>query len=242
MQVNINDNLFGDGGENEWIGEVNPVNGVISVNFGEGGSTYTLTDTHFISKIWLAKTGDQRARSGAGIDANTIDLGGDNDVYTTPFGVGILFSCEYERSVQISSNFDVNTITAFGTKESSGTGNLAGGFSMDLSGAENDGRFIMGSEMNVAVNWAVSLPDVSYAITDCAVTHGDVNVAIVDGGCYAATVNAAQTSANSFIWTVFKGVDQDGVSQSIDCTIQLCQNCAAPTSCTQGHAMDFQLP
>jgi len=244
MAIDFSADLFGSGGDGLWLGDIEPSAGgkgfQISANFGDVGSTYELTDDLFIQKIWLAKTGEQRARSSVG--HNVIDLGGANDVYTTPFGVGIMFSCEYSRSVTISSDFDVNTVTSFGTKESSGIGNLAGGFSMDLSGAENDGRFIMGSEMHVGINWAVTLPDVSYSITDCTVTHGDISVDIVDGGCYAQTVNAASTGSNSFIWTVFKGVDQDGVQQSISCTIELCKYCAAPTSCPVNDAMNFQLP
>merc|ERR1711972_1041121 len=138
MAIDFSADLFGSGGDGLWLGDIEPSAGgkgfQISANFGDVGSTYELSDDLFIQKIWLAKTGEQRARSSVG--HNVIDLGGANDVYTTPFGVGIMFSCEYSRSVTISSDFDVNTVTSFGTKESSGIGNLAGGFSMDLSGAE----------------------------------------------------------------------------------------------------------
>ena len=57
----------------------------------------------------------------------------------------------------VSESVSVSTVTAFGTKFE--MGNLAQSFELVTSGQSNSGRFIMGSEMEVSVNWSLRLLD-----------------------------------------------------------------------------------
>ena len=79
----------------------------------------------------------------------------------------------------MNSDFAVDAVEQFGEKH--GVGNLANSFSLTLGGASsNNGRFIMGSRMNVEIEWLLGgMADLSFKITSCIVSHGDVDLPII---------------------------------------------------------------
>lgn len=114
--------------------------------------------------------------------------------------------------VTVSDSMQVSTVTAFGSKNK--FGNFAKSFELITSGHSISGRFIMGAEMKVDINWSLRLLDSlrlglymknfawsfetfssyyvhiesleSFRIQNCAVTHGDVSVDIIKSGCFAS--------------------------------------------------------
>ena len=67
-------------------------------------------------------------------------------------------------------------MSAFG--QNNGFGNLANGFSLNLSTPGE--RFIMGGQLEVAIEWnARFLGQFSFRIKDCSVQHGDVSVSVI---------------------------------------------------------------
>ena len=185
----------------------------------------------------MATAGDGRQRRDDDlILGKQINLGA-LSVYTTPFGVGVLFECSYPTSVTVTSSaFEVTHPEAFGANI--GVGNLAAGFSMSLtsmSGSTDAGRFVMGTDMKVGVEWAVkSLSDLTFYFQDCAVTHGSVNMEIIKDGCYSAitnTISVRETGTIAeFLFRVFKGLNIDSTDQEITCVVNICERgeCAKP--------------
>ena len=130
-------------------------------------------------------------------------------VYTSNFGISVVYQCEYRTALTVSSDsFDVQakewkfkiislkntlysciiylpkfsifnnfkTVSAFG--QNNGFGNLANGFSLNLSTPGE--RFIMGGQLEVAIEWnARFLGQFSFRIKDCSVQHGDVSVSVI---------------------------------------------------------------
>lgn len=52
---------------------------------------------------------------------------------------------------------------------------------MELSSPTGDGsRFIMGGQLQVAINWSARfLSQFSFRISECSVVHGDTNVDVI---------------------------------------------------------------
>ena len=114
----------------------------------------------------------------------------------------------------------------------SATGSLAAGFQMVLNDGE-DPSFILGSIVNLAVTWTVSnIPTLTFYLDSCFVTHGATVIDIVQGGCYAAALDVEhEASLQAFSYKVFKGVGETTSTQTIECTINICEasTCQLPT-------------
>ena len=68
------------------------------------------------------------------------------------------------------------TVSAFG--QNNGVGNLANGFSLNLSTPGE--RFIMGGQLEVAIEWSARfLGQFSFRIKDCSVQHGEISVSVI---------------------------------------------------------------
>lgn len=204
---------------------------------GAEGVSYSIDEdaNEIAFHTWVQLAGNSRARSGAA-PGTIIDLGDDLDVHTTPNGINIKFSCTYSMSFTLSTEtIEVEAITAFGSNI--GTGNMSSAFAMTLAGGDSDGRFIMGGDMTLGVQWSVtSLKDLTFFFTDCNVVHGEVDVPVIKDSCYAGVANThpvENTSTyQSFAWQIFKGLGQDSTTQTVTCTIQMCRagSCARATS------------
>ena len=129
-------------------------------------------------------------------------------VYTSNFGISVVYQCEYSTALTVSSDaFDVQanewkfkiitlkklnnfrillfkfsifnhfkTVSAFG--QNNGVGNLANGFSLNLSTPGE--RFIMGGQLEVAIEWSARfLGQFSFRIKDCSVQHGEISVSVI---------------------------------------------------------------
>lgn len=236
--------MWGEDTKPQWDGSSSKWQ--LSSNFGENGMSYsvadkvvngTVTGQDITFKQWVAIAGGGRQRRDDDmILGKQINLGG-LSVYTTPFGVGVLFECSYSTSVTVTSSaFKVSHVEAFGANI--GVGNLAAGFSMSLtsmSGGTDSGRFVMGTDMKVGVEWAVkSLSGLTFYFQDCAVTHGTVNMEIIKDGCYSAITNTVSVSETGtlaeFMFKVFKGLNVMSTDQEITCVVNICERgqCAKP--------------
>merc|ERR1711976_403258 len=201
-----------------------------------------------VAEVTLSIGGNDRQRSA--VRGTELNLG-DMAVYTSNVGIQVLYRCEYPTNVDVSSQpFDVQTISAFG--QNAGVGNLAGGFSMELSSPTEDGsRFIMGGQLEVAVNWGARfLSQFSFRISECSVLHGDTHVDVIKGGCYSGLLEAQPVEVDSnlsqqFIFNMFKALDEESQTQVISCEVKVCKD-----YCSQSgedarpvdDVMNFQLP
>jgi hypothetical protein len=242
MRITFKSALFGidDDMEQNWASEAKPswFNGsyVLTADFGEFGMTHVLTDNgeRLQFKLLVALSGNARQRSDfSAVTARKIDLGS-KALYSTPFGVGVLYRCTYSTTVNVKSdNFEVRGVDMVHT--TSGTGNLADGFSMVLN--DNLGmEFILGAMLKVGLSWSVNLDDLTFFISDCYVQHGSKNVNVVKGGCFANALESADLThtklESSFEYKLFKGVGENSASQSITCTAVICKlgSCSKPTN------------
>jgi len=180
-----------------------------------------------VAEVSFAIGGENRQRSAA--LAHEIDLG-DMAVYTSNVGIQVLYRCEYETALTVSSeSFDVQTVTAFG--ENAGIGNLVGGFSMSLSSPTSDGeRFIMGGQLEVGISWSASLLSAfSFRIQECTITHGDTSVDVIKQGCFAGLLEAqpVETESNlssAFAFNMFKALDEESATQFLSCEVKVCKD------------------
>ena len=159
---------------------------------------------------------------------------------TTPFGAGVIFQCIYPLTVEISSeDFTVSGASVVDTY--SATGSLASGFEMVLNGGA-DPSFILGSVLPIAITWSITaLPTLTFYLDQCTVTHGATTIQVVKGGCYAAELDVThETSLQEFSYKVFKGVGETSTTQTIECTVNICEasTCPVPTISTCPSAGD----
>merc|ERR1739838_134185 len=239
MSITFKSGLFGieDDMEQNWASEAKPswFNGsyVLTADFGEYGMTHGLVGNELVMKMLVALSGNARQRSDFGaVTARKIDLGS-KSLYSTPFGVGVLYRCTYPVTVTVESdNFEVRGVDMVHT--TSGTGNLAAGFSMVLN--DNLGmEFILGAMLKVGLSWSVDLDQLTFFISDCYVSHGSKNVNVVKEGCFADALESTDLShtklESSFEYKLFKGVGENSASQSITCTATICNlgECSKPT-------------
>lgn len=244
MSVSFGANLFGlESASVNWASEAKPdyetESGEFEIHaaFGTNGMTFAMNEEAetITFKLFVALEGkDQRKRSD--VMGRQIDLGS-MEVYTTPFGIGVMYECTYSTMVEVDSKtMEVTTIESFGSNV--GFGDFANSFDMLLLGAGGDeGRFVMGAPLTVNVNWSVkTLPDLTFFFLNCGVEHGEVTANIVKDGCYAGIVDAKPVEATgtsaAFRYNVFKGQGEDSTAQDITCSIKICRvgKCDMPKS------------
>ena len=159
-----------------------------------------------------------------------------------------IIKCEYDLDVTLNSAFAVNAVERFGEKH--GVGSLANSFLLTLGGASsNKGRFIMGSRMDVEIEWLLEgMGDLSFKITSCSVSHGDVELPIVQDECYADVIEAeplegATRSRQGLAYNIFKTTGAAGFTQHITCGVRVCTGQCERRSdnhgCDQGTLMGY---
>lgn len=160
---------------------------------------------------------------------------GSQKVVTTPFGAAVTFECIYSMTVEVSTqSYTVNGVSV--TDTFSASGSLASGFVMTLD-TDGDNQFLMGRVLPVAVTWSVTgISTLTFYLKQCTVTHGSTKILIVKDGCYSAALEVEpQSNIQGFSFRVFKGIGESSPSQSIECTVDLCEisECQNPTSDSQ---------
>ena len=76
---------------------------------------------------------------------------------------------------------------------------MANAFDISLGGAQMNGRFLMGSPMRVDIQWRLdAMRDLTFKVTNCHVSHGDLELDIISRECYSQTVNAQPVAATQF--------------------------------------------
>jgi len=203
----------------------------LSAGLGEQGMTYSMNyenKTHptISFHLFVALAIDQEKES----SVKEIHLGA-MSVRNQGVGVGMSFTCTYPLKVTLTSgDYGVHHVSHYGGQI--GLGSLASGFSLSLTNPAGGSSFVMGTDLRVAVDWAItSLPSLMFYYDECNVQHGTVNVPIIKNGCYASITNtrpSANTSTRAaFLFQVFKGLGQEETQQTITCSINICQvnNC-----------------
>lgn len=167
-----------------------------------------------------------------------VDLGGSLMISTSPVGAAISFKCEYPTVFTLESNeYVVEDVSVTGIYES--TGNLAGGFSLDITSGTADKIHLLGDLLDVTATWSVNaLKDVNFYFDQCGVKHDATTVNIVEGGCYSTALQVQPTPISatqiSLKFKTFSVEGAQGTSQIISCNIKLCMNtCDKPTENTQ---------
>ena len=99
--------------------------------------------------------------------------------------------------MKVSSALLLHSVTQFGEKHA--VGNMANAFKLSLGGAQINGRFLMGSVMQVEIEWRLdAMRDLTFKVKDCHVSHGDLELDIVQDECYSQTVKAEPMAATQF--------------------------------------------
>lgn len=145
----------------------------------------------------------------------------------------------------LTSDFIVTAVEQFGQKQ--GVGSLANSFAITLGGAEHNGRFIMGSQMNVKIQWLLDgMTDLNFKITGCVVSHGDVDVHIIKDECYADVIKAepleATRSLQGLTYNIFKTAGSDEFTQHIRCNVRVCKDECQRRSDNRGCNRSGQMP
>jgi len=222
---------------------------------GANGMTYVITaDKKIKFKMLVALSGTARARSDFDlVTARQIDLGS-KTLVTTPFGIGVMYTCSYPLSVDIqSSNFTAQVVSQQGQKD--GMGSLAGGFEMQLNdlGPNDPFEFILGAILKIGVSWSMpadtasKLDSLSFWLDSCYVSHGSKDIYVVKNGCFANALEVTDLEGDTsrsaaFNYKLFKGVGENSATQSITCCAKVCDTaitnstlvgyCGKPTNST----------
>jgi len=205
--------------------------------FGTNGMTFELDNSTNTVTFYLVVSlaGDDRARSDFEQTNSLINLG-DRSIMTTPFGVGMLFSCQYSTVIELSSvSYTVEDVSI--SDSQSGRGDWSSTFSLAINGG-SDSDLILGQMLPVAVSWSASGLDgqLDFYIRTAVVTHGSTMVAIAKESCLSDAAGAVAISdsglTKSFEYKLFKGVNEDTTEQTIDVSVVICKagECAKASS------------
>lgn len=202
----------------------------------------TIAANKLVLSIDMAQDGNDRVRSIAKDNEMTIN---GVTIETSPHGVSVTFSCSYDTSVSVdSAAFSVHDVAIHG--DTTGTGDLKGGFSMAFTNAASSGKFILGGVQGVHITWSVKLNGVTFFIDSCDVVDGTASLAIAKGACYSDTLKttrlnqkAGVTDKASLEYKTFQLKGSNGTNLKVKCTVQVCNSaasCAKPTTCPSGTA------
>ena len=171
------------------------------------------------------------------MENNVIELGNGVKIVTSPFGVGVDFTCIYDSSVEVSSDaITVQDVSISGTHSASG--NLQLGFTMT---AGDGSAIVLGNDLVVSTTWSLDIPGISPHYQKCEVTQGAATVLIIKDGCMATTLgaeavakDAGVTNAVGMKYQTFLIEGEVSTSQLVTCDVKLCSgtaNCAKDSSC-----------
>jgi len=195
--------------------------------------SHKVAGNDLIFTVQFSLKGKSRGRSD--VEDKIIDLG-DVQVNTAPFGIGVSFECTYGMTVDLTSNeYSVQEVTVSGTK--TGDGSLQDGFTMTLNDDSGD-ALVLGSRLNVEVNWSLTLSDIDYYFQGCSVRHASntdevpTKVAVVKSGCYSEALHATRDTCSDdngicMSFQTFTIEAEAGTDQIIGCTVQLCNSATA---------------
>ena len=164
---------------------------------------------------------------------NTVDtLANALTVNSNPLAIAVQFTCKYPVNVELSSEeFDLKDVVL--GVGASGEGSLADGFQLSLdSGVKTPIK--LGDRQEVTATWKVtSLKEVKFNFTDCTVSQGNTEVALVKNKCYSkalkVTRNDGTGTTQAFSYQSFSTVGAVTTTQTIKCSVKICiQNCDLP--------------
>lgn len=188
------------------------------------------TNLEFKTRVELGGGQSNRARTDT-VDTE-IELDTGLKIITTPFGVGVDFSCKYDSAFSVSSaDFTVEDISITG--EISSNGDLTN--SMTMVAGDPDTATVLGNDVKVSTTWALALTDVSFHYKACAVTQGTKTVELIKDGCRSSILGVEHVGrlfANK-IEMKYKSFMIDGetaTQQSVTCDIQICDGLQAATT------------
>ena len=120
-----------------------------SSGFEASSMTFNENGTQVYFQVWIAVKGNgDKTQDGEGTPINL----GQMAVYNEAVSVGVSYTCAYDTAVTVADTFQTDSVHVSGGKV--GLGSLATGFSMSLSTI--GGKVVMGTDMTVAVSWAVT--------------------------------------------------------------------------------------
>ena len=100
--------------------------------------------------------------------------------------------------------------------------------------------------MNVEIEWLLEeITDLNFKITSCVVSHGDLDLHIINDECYADVVKAepleATPSRQGLAYNIFKTAGEEEFTQHIKCGVRVCSGQCERRSdnegCDQGASM-----
>ena len=98
---------------------------------------------------------------------------------TSPHGVKVSFTCKYDTTVSVASGpFVVEDLSII--DRVTGNGDLSSGFSLSLTQAGGNGRYILGAVQGVEIEWSVTdFTGFSFTVNECSVVDKESSVAVV---------------------------------------------------------------
>lgn len=225
MTVGYKVGVFGNAGDSTSTG------GVLSGDFYE--KTIPLTDAtldfmdatklKFKSRVSLEGGQSSRTRTDTADKEITLDSSTGLKIITTPFGVGVDFTCSYDSAFDVSSTaFTVQDISITGAF--SGNGDLTDSMSM-VAGTGSD--IVLGNDVKVATTWSLAVGNTSFYYKGCTVAQGTKTVKLIDTGCRSSTLNVEHVSNTDaqkieMKYKSFMIDGETGSEQTVTCKIQIC--------------------
>ena len=83
---------------------------------------------------------------------------------------------------------------------------------------------MLGSVLDVSVNWDLKFSDISFTFIECNVEQGDAAVTIIREGCYSESLQVVPISETSFQMMTFSIDNQTDQNRFIVCKIKLCMD------------------
>jgi len=152
----------------------------LTCSFGECGMTHRVISHDDQQKLEFSVTVSHG-------DDGKINLG-DNTIKTSSADIAVEFTCMYGMDVTVSSaKYTINAVAASGVTSS--TGSLSDGFQFTVTSADD---FSLGSVINVAATWEVSLPRLSYYFEQCEVQQDTESVVLIKNGCISGALSVGE--------------------------------------------------
>lgn len=140
----------------------------------------------------------------------------------------VTLQCSYSTVVELDSEYVVKHATVAGAVSAEGA--LDEGFTMIMTGSE-----YIGETKTVAVNWAVTMPEVTFYLTDCYVNQASYDIHLIKDTCISNVLDVTKknptdfSSVIAFSYVSFgvsgaSGDTQTNWSQTLHCSLKLCHS------------------
>merc|ERR1712227_813307 len=211
-----------------------------SCKLGECEMTYKIVD----SKLEFTMILREAEQDGF---TNTVDTAKNAlMVNQNPLAVAVKFTCKYPVAIELTSEpFNLKDVV-LGSGPSN-EGSLATGFELALDAGVTD-AIKLGDRQEVKATWKVTgLKDVTFNFTECTVTQGTTEIALVKNSCFSNALKVATKEGSAmeqaFSYTTFSTVGATSTSQTMKCTITICMDdCKLPKEdkeCLAADETDF---